>query len=90
MERRMIKVTTGSDFGCEMTDDDLESYRLFTERRLEEIYGCPVEIEILYGQNAVLRTQCFNCPHDVDQNEVTSLVGIELWDEWCRIDFKKT
>lgn len=75
----MIRVTTGRDFGCPMTEDDIDSYITHVERRLGDIYHTPAHLDVTGNSN----TKCLDWPDGVDPREVERFVGVELWDEWC-------
>ena len=75
-----IAVQTGRDFGCPMTEADMDSYVALVEQRLQEIYGMPATMTITGGGD----TRCTDCPDTIDPSEVARFVGVELWEEWCR------
>lgn len=75
----MLIVQTGTDFGCEMTAADIDSYVELVERRLGDIYGVDAELR----GDGVGNTRCVAYPDGIDPDEVRTIVGVDLWAEWC-------
>ena len=82
MTTKTINYRSSNDWGCEHTEEDAERWRAFLARRLAEIYGATVTVETSDGDS-----EAEVAGLDVEACEVIQVVGCDLWDEFCALNW---
>lgn len=82
MKCAIIYETSADGFGDEATDADRYAFARFVEERLEERFpGADVDVDV---NASVLASRCrVTGDAGVDEGELETWIGNELWDEWC-------
>lgn len=82
MEKRISATVTR--YEAEVDFSEAEFYDEFCAKRLAELFPGH-EVDVTYG----LQTRAYVYDSEIDQDDVSALLRVDLWDEFCESGYRQ-